>query len=246
MKVSRPSIWYPLMMLLLVIGLVFCSFTARAGEDNDGMIRRGEVGMAFFELGDLNDRLVNQGYEGFSGSMFLSGASAFYEVSSNVRLGGAGYRGSSSNSFENGNGKLSLSFVGLLFESGITVTDSLRLMIGSVAGMGSVDLRITENIPGSFEGALTDTPNRHKVSKSFYGIQPLLSAEIGISSRLALRAKLGYLWGRSGKWNLDGKKFAGPLNQIKAPIISIGAHFGGIAEKDNKATEEDKKKDKSN
>ncbi|MBS3740382.1 hypothetical protein KGY47_03285 [Candidatus Bipolaricaulota bacterium] len=183
--------------------------------------------MAFFELNDLNDRLVDQGYEKFSGSMFLSGASAFYEVSPDVRLGGAGYRGSSSNSFENGNGKFSFNFVGLLFESGLSVTDSLTLMVGSVAGMGSVNLRITESIPGSFEEALTDTPKRHKVGKTFYGIQPVMSVEIGISKKFALRANLGYLWGFGDRWNLDGKKFPGPLNQLKAPTITFSAHFGG-------------------
>jgi len=233
MKISRFNIRYSLVILPLVLGLVLCYFTALAGENGDGMIQRGEAGMGFFELGDLNDILVDEGYERFSGSMFLSGASAFYEVSPDVRLGGAGYRGSSSNSFENGNGKLSFNFVGLLFESGVSVTDSLTLMVGSVAGMGSVNLRITESIPGSFEEALTDTPNRHKISKTFYGIQPVLSVEIGVSTKFALRANLGYLWGFGDRWNLDGKKFPGPLNQLKAPIISVGAHFGGSGSDSN-------------
>lgn len=243
MKTSRFTTLYSLVMLPLVLGLVLCNFTAQAGEDNGGIIRRGEAGMAFFELGDLNNRLVDQGYARFSESMFLSGASAFYEVSPDVRLGGAGYRGSSSNSFDNGNGKLSFNFFGLLFESGISVTDSLRLMIGSVAGMGLVNLRITESIPGSFEEALTDTPNRHKLAKNFYCIQPVMSVEIGIFPKVALRANLGYLWGFGDRWNLDGKKFAGPLNQLKASIISVSAHFGGNGNGEEEGNDNGKEED---
>lgn len=230
---SRSVIWQFLVVVSLVLSLIFFSFTTCGEEDSNGIHRRGEAGMAFLELGTLNDALENQDYEGFSRSTFLSGASAFYKLSPNVRLGGAGYRGSSSNSFENGNGKLSFNFFGLLFESGISVTDSLTLMVGSVAGIGSMDLRITENIPSTFEDALTDTPNRHKLNKVFYGIQPLIAVEVGISSRFALQAKGGYLWGISDKWNLDGKKVAGPLNQVKAPIVSVTAHFGGTNDKED-------------
>lgn len=211
--------------------LILTGFMAIAEEDDKGMVRRGEAGYAFLDLGGLNDKLVSKGYEGFQGNIFLTGGSGFFEISDNFRLGGAGYRGSRTNSFANGNGKLFLNFLGLLFEAGVSVTERLTLMAGATAGTGTIGLRITESIPGSFDDALTDIPKRHKLDKRYYGVQPSLIMEFVVTPSISLRASARYLWGTANKWNLDGKKFTGPIKQVNAPVITVGAHFGG-GEKD--------------
>lgn len=227
MKVRKGPLLVLIMIALLSASLTLPSHTALAKDEDNGMIQRGQTGYAFVNFHDLNDKLVNKGYEGFKSNIFLTGGSGFFEISDNFRLGGAGYQGSTTNSFANGNGKLSLNFFGVLFEAGMDVTERFTLMTGATAGTGTIGLRITESIPDSFDDALTDTPKRHKMDKRYFGIQPSLTMEFAVTSSISLRTSASYLWGTANKWNLDGKKFIGPIKQVNAPIITFGIHFGG-------------------
>ncbi len=70
--------------------------------------------------------------------------------------------------------------------------------------MGTLDLKINESIPETFSGALTDTPNTHKLTKSYFGIQPTLTIELAILPWLSIRANAGYLWGPAEEWEMAG------------------------------------------
>lgn len=215
---------YPLIIAVLLFGLIFFSMGAFASE-NDNVVQRGGVGIALLDLGDLNDKLENEGYEAFDSTLFLTKGGAHEDFTENFRMGGIGYRGSTATDFDDGNGQLKLSFAGLLLEGKANLTDNFALLAGGLAGMGSVNLKINESIPGTFSGALENTPNTHELSKRFFGVQPTLVAEASLFSWLTVRASGGYLWGPANKWKMAGKKIDGPLEQVNAPMFALSAHL---------------------
>lgn len=217
-----------LYLLVFVLGLSLVFFTAvvRAEED-DKIVQRGGSGIALLDLGDLNTALEDEGYKGFNETIYLSGGGAYREFSNGFRLGGLGYRGSTKTSFQDGNGQFTLSYGGLLLEGKVNITKRVALLAGGLAGMGSVDMKINESIPGSFEAALNDTPVTHQLSKSFYGVQPALVMEVSLFSWFSVRASASYLWGPANKWNMAGKKFGGPLDSVNAPVFGLSFHLAG-------------------
>ena len=215
-----------LLVFLLGLSLVFAQAGVRAAED-DKIVQRGGSGIALLDLGDLNTALEDEGYKGFDETIYLSGGGAYREFSNGFRLGGLGYRGSTKTSFQDGNGQFALSYGGLLLEGKVNITNRVDLLAGGLAGMGSVDLKINESIPESFDAALNDTPVTHKLSKRFYGIQPALVLEVSLFSWLSVRASANYLWGPANEWNMAGKKFGGPLDSVNAPIFGLSFHLAG-------------------
>jgi hypothetical protein len=214
-----------LLITVMVLSLVLFSPAVRA-EENE-MVQRGGSGIALLNLDDLNNALEDEGYKGFNGTMYLAGGGAYREFSNGFRLGGLGYRGSTKTSFQDGNGQFSLSYGGLLLEGKIDITDSVALLAGGLAGVGSVDLKINESIPESFDAALNNTPVTHKLSKGFYGVQPMLVMEVSLFPSFSVRASASYLWGPANKWDMAGKKFGGPLDSITAPVFGLSFHFAG-------------------
>ncbi len=215
-----------LLVFVLGLGLVFFTAVVRAEED-DKIVQRGGSGIALLDLGDLNTALEDEGYKGFNETIYLSGGGAYREFSNGFRLGGLGYRGSKKTSFQDGNGKFTLSFGGLLLEGKVDITSRVALLAGGLAGMGSVDMSINESIPETFESALNNAPVTHELSKRFYGVQPSLVMEVSLFSWLSVRASASYLWGPANKWNMAGKKFGGPLDSVNAPIFGLSFHLAG-------------------
>jgi len=216
------------LVFALGLSLVFASAGVRAAED-DKIVQRGGSGIALLDLEGLNNALENEGYKGFEETLYLSGGGAYREFSNSFRLGGLGYRGSTKTSFQDGNGQFTLSYGGLLLEGKVNITKRVALLAGGLAGIGSVDLRINESIPESFESALNNVPVTHKLSKQFYGVQPTLVMEVSLFPWLSARASASYLWGPANKWNMAGKKFGGPLDSVNAPIFGLSFHLAGAS-----------------
>jgi len=191
-------------------------------------------GLAFFDFKELNEALP--GVE-FTGDLTLGKRSAFLIHgsegfgASDLRFGGRGARGSwivpvDSERFDRA--ELKVSYGGFFLE--FLLSERLRspLFAGLLIGGLDLELRLARTPPPDFTGAVS-APFLAELKRSYFLLEPYLSAEFRLLGPMGLKLEMGYLMAFSNReWRTPFKERLGngPLKTLFAPIIEAVIVFG--------------------
>lgn len=242
-----------LVVLSLVLFLVFLSSTALAGEikviveeekmngdiqiqpdsfkqQTGGIKGNGgpSVGMMQVDLKELNQILVELGFEEMEEDIIIFGGGGLGGIKSGIRFGGVGMTGKQTTRNDDGDTiSLEISYGGFLFEQGILAGAKTDLAIGGLFGGGIMHVNLVEDFRGDFEEALRESHST-SLQKEFMMIEPRISLHQQLMAFIGLNISIGYIVGydMGSDWDFFGSRIDGPLELIQGPTASIRLSFG--------------------
>ena len=195
------------------------------------------------EMDILNAELKNFGVGDLStGGFYASGGAGFIYlpfIASQVRFGGMGFGGSTSESNTvNGISRelvYNLSGGGITIEYTLPFVRDLGISIGAIIGAGNLEIEINKN-SGSFNwdvavGELnTSSPDvSRRFNNSYWIISPTINIDLPVYRFVAFRLGAGYQFTFGGEWEAEnGKALSGVPSGIngKSFFIQSGIFVG--------------------
>jgi len=227
-----------LIFAVAVLLMISCAVGANGPEGGTG--GGGPMpSILFLDLGGLNAAITAAGYPRISEVVFTMGASGYGGRAAGIRFGGVGGGGATTSR----NGERSVRFgietYGLLVEKAAAGDSELTIVLGTMLGGGSLDLRLIDRFPDSFEDAV-GAPYVASMTKEFYAVQPYIAFEATPLSWMAARFQLGFLWALTDPWAFEEVGFSGPPRTLTGLVASLTVRFGGHEEDDKDGpTEQD-------
>ena len=214
--------------LLLAIALILtipCAVAANGPEDGAG--GGGPMpSILFLDLGGLNAAVTAAGYPRISEVLFTMGGSGYGGRSDGVRFGGVGGSGATISRDGERSVRFGLETYGFMIEKVAASDSGLTIVLGTVLGGGSLDLRLIDRFPDSFEDAV-GAPYVASMTKCFYGLQPYVAFEARPLSWMATRFQVGFLWALTDPWAFEEIEFSGPPRTLTGLVASLTVQFGG-------------------
>jgi hypothetical protein len=214
--------------LLAVLIIVLCGVGLAAANDGSLAALGGGgpmPGVVFLELSDLNQITAEAGYPALREVVLLMGGGGYAGATYGVRVGGLGFGGSTEASAGDRSVTLSVDYGGLLIEKGVRADGDLTVVLGSLLGGGSLDLRLVKNLPGSFSDAVT-SPYVSTLSRDFFAVQPYVAFEVRPLSWAWARLQFGLLWTLAEPWTFESAEFFGPPRSFGGFTAQIMIRFG--------------------
>jgi hypothetical protein len=223
-----------LFSLLLFIALP--AFAQQTDDDEPlpppkhGQVKFGGAGgftqnLLFLDLDPINQVITaNKGAALNNNPVFMMGGQGYAYILfvKNLRLGGIGMSGSmSSRSIDpNQNNlrrdvQLSVGYGGITAEYVVPVVSRLDVTFGTVIGWGNLTMRMThgqgdvawDTLWSQFGSSQSSVPQfTHKVSGSFFLLQPSVSVEYAVLRYLGLRVGAGYSSTIGTSWTFDDQQ----------------------------------------
>ena len=164
-----------LILTIAMLLAVSCAVAANGPEDGAG--GGGPMpSILFLDLGELNAAITAAGYPRISEVLFTMGGSGYGGWSDGVRFGGVGGSGATTSINGERSVRFGLETYGLLVEKVAASDSGLTIALGTVLGGGSLDLRLIDRFPDSFEDAV-GAPYVASMTKGFYALQPYIAFE---------------------------------------------------------------------
>jgi hypothetical protein len=182
----------------------------------------------FLDLSGLNAAITSAGYPHINEVLFAMGGGGYGGSGDGVRFGGLGGGGETVSANEGRNVRFGLDYYGFLLEKATESNSELTVVLGAVLGGGSLELRLIDRFPDSFDDAV-GSPYVISMTKSFYMLQPYVAFEARPLNWMATRLQLGFLWGLTDPWAFEEVQFSGPPRTLTGLIASLTVQFGGYA-----------------
>jgi hypothetical protein len=182
--------------------------------------------LLFLDLDDLNAAVTEAGYPQISQILFAMGGGGYGGVLDGVRVGGFGVGGDSLSASASRSVSLELGYGGLIIEKAVHTEDDFHVVLGTMLGLGSLDLRFISDLPNSFQDAVAN-PFVSTMTKAFYAVQPYIAFESKPCSWMWARLQLGFLWTLADPWTFEEATFSGPPRTLGGLSASFMIRFGG-------------------
>ena len=219
------------MKTTLILILLFClaSLTGFANEDPSDTFFGGGGPMPtllFLDLEDLNSAIIGGGYPQLSQVLFANGGGGYGGALNGLRIGGFGLGGDTMSLSESRSVSFDFAYGGMMIEKAVRNDEDFTVVLGTLLGFGSLDLRFVSSVPETFEDAVAN-PFVSSMSKDFYVVQPYIAFEAKPFSWLSARFQLGFLWTLADQWTFDEVEFAGPPRTLSGLTATLMLRFGG-------------------
>lgn len=182
--------------------------------------------LLFLDLEDLNGAITDADYPQISQVLFANGGSGYGGALDGLRIGGFYIGGNTTSASETRSVSLDTGYGGMMIEKAVRSDDDFTVVLGTMLGVGNLDLRFISNLPESFEDAVA-SPFVSSMSKEFYVVQPYIAFESKPCSWMWARFQLGFLWTLADKWVFEETEFAGPPRTFSGLTASLMLRFGG-------------------
>ncbi len=215
--------------LILIFSL--CVLTLSAFADEEPIVNYGGGGgpmptLLFLDLDDLNGAITSAGYPQIGQVLFAMGGGAYGGALDGIRIGGFGVGGDSLSVSESRSVSFDLAYGGMMIEKATYTEDDFTVVLGTMLGFGSIDLRFINNLPETFEDAVNH-PFVSSMTKEFYAVQPYIAFEFKPYSWMWARFQLGFLWTLADDWSFEDAEFSGPPRTLGGLTASLMIRFGG-------------------
>jgi len=219
------------MKTTLILMLSLCVLTLAAFADEEPANQFGGGGgpmptLLFLDLEDLNSAITVAGYPQIDQVLFGTGAGGYGGALDGIRIGGYGVSGNSLSVSESRSVSLDLAYGGMMIEKAAHADDDFTVVLGTMLGFGSLDLRFVGNLPETFEDAVGN-PFVSSMTKDFYAVQPYVAFESKPYSWMWVRFHLGFLWTLADDWSFEDVEFSGPPSTLGGLTASLMIRFGG-------------------
>lgn len=217
-----------LVLLLSVLSLSGLAESADS-ENSSGLVIGGGGPMPtlmFLNLEDLNGAITVAGYPQIDQVLFANGGGGYIGQLDGLRIGGVGLSGDTVSDSGSRSVSLDLAYGGMMVEKAVSNDDEFTVVLGTLLGFGSLDLRFISDIPVSFEDAVAN-PFVSSMSKEFFAVQPYIAFESKPFSWMWARFHLGFLWTLADQWAFEDAEFAGPPRTLGGLTASLMLRFGG-------------------
>jgi hypothetical protein len=216
-----------LSILVLSLFLVALAGFAESGQESQFVGGGGPMPtLLFLDLADLNGAITDAGYPQVTQVLFANGGGGYGGQLDGLRIGGFGVGGDSLSVFESRSVSFDLAYGGMMIEKAAHTEDDFTVVLGTLLGFGSLDLRLVSHVPVTFENAI-NTPFVSSMSKDFFAIQPYIAFESKPYSWMWARFQLGFLWTLPDNWAFGEAEFAGPPRTLGGLTASLMIRFGG-------------------
>lgn len=219
------------MKTTLIVMLSLCVLTSVAFADTESGGQYGGGGgpmptLLFLDLDDLNSAITDAGYPQINQVLFANGGGAYGGVLDGIRIGGFGVSGSNLSASESRSVSFNLAYGGMMIEKAVQTEVNFTVVLGTMLGFGSLDLRFIGNLPETFEDAVSN-PFVSSMTKGFYALQPYVAFESKPFSWMWTRFQLGFLWTLADDWSFEEAEFSGPPRTLGGLTASLMIRFGG-------------------
>jgi hypothetical protein len=221
---------------------ISCAVGANGPQEEAGVGGGPMPSILFLDLGGLNAAVTGAGYPRISELLFTMGGSGYSRRGDGVRFGGMGSGGATTSTNDERSVRFGLDYYGFLVEKATASASGLTVVLGSVLGAGSLDLRLIDRLPDSFEDAV-GTPYVASMTKGFYALQAYIAFEARPLSWMATRFQLGFLWALTDPWTFEEVEFSGPPRTLTGLVASLTVRFGGRVGDDEGAASKDDAED---
>lgn len=216
----------------LILGLLILGLTTTLGfAETDSNTAYGGGGgpmpsLLFLDLSDLNDATAAAGYPALKEVLFLIGGGGYGGEVSGLRMGGYGVGGMTESVRSERTVELEMNYGGLMIEKAVDTQSDLTLVLGTMVGGGTADLRLVSYLPDTFGDAVA-SPYVSSMSKDFFAVQPYVAFESQPLSWMWSRFQVGLLWTLADDWTFEEAQFAGPPKALGGIIAQVMLRFGG-------------------
>lgn len=216
-----------LILGILILGLVD-SLGFANGDSNP--IYGGGGGpmpsLLFLDLTDLNTATAATGYPALKEVLFLMGGGGYGGEVSGLRMGGYGVSGMTESLRGERTVEFEINYGGLMIEKAVDTQANLTLVLGTLVGGGTADLRLVSYLPDTFEDAVA-SPYVSTMSKDFFAVQPYVAFESQPLPWMWSRLQVGLLWTLTDHWTFEDAQFPGPPKALGGIIAQVMLRFGG-------------------
>jgi hypothetical protein len=215
--------------LTLVLLLCLIPLAAFADDAPSGLFVGGGGPMPtlmFLDLDDLNAAITSAGYPQINQVLFANGGGGYGGKLDGLRIGGYGFGGNTRSDSGSRSVSFDLAYGGMMVEKAVSSDDEFTVVLGTLLGFGSLDLRFISGIPDTFAEAVAN-PFVSSMSKEFYAVQPYVAFESKPFSWMWVRFQLGFLWTLADQWTFEDAEFAGPPRTLGGLTASLMLRFGG-------------------
>jgi len=217
------------MKTTLILMLSLCVLTLAAFADEEPANQFGGGGgpmptLLFLDLEDLNSAITVAGYPQIDQVLFGTGAGGYGGALDGIRIGGYGVSGNSLSVSESRSVSLDLAYGGMMIEKAAHADDDFTVVLGTMLGFGSLDLRFISNLPETFEDAVGN-PFVSSMTKEFYAVQPYVAFESKPYAWMWVRFQLGFLWTLANNWSFEHVEFSGPPRTLGGLTASLMIRF---------------------
>lgn len=182
--------------------------------------------LLFLDLDDLNGAITAAGYPQIDQVLFANGGGGYVGALDGIRIGGFGVGGSNLSASESRSVSFDLAYGGMMIEKAVQAEDGFTVVLGTMLGFGSLDLRFVSDLPETFEDAVGN-PFVSSMTKEFFAIQPYIAFESKPFSWMWVRFQLGFLWTLADDWTFEEAEFAGPPRTLGGLAATLMLRFGG-------------------
>jgi len=226
-----------LLSLITIPGLAESADSADSADSATSADLAGSTGLViggggpmptlmFLNLEDLNGSITVAGYPQINQVLFANGGGGYIGQLDGLRIGGFGLSGDTVSNSGSRSVSFDLAYGGIMVEKAVSNDDEFTVVLGTLLGLGSLDLRFISDIPVSFEDAVAN-PFVSSMSKEFFAVQPYIAFESKPFSWMWARLQLGFLWTLADQWTFEDAEFAGPPRTLGGLTASLMLRFGG-------------------
>ncbi len=231
-----------LILAMAMLLAVSCAVGANGPHDGAGGGGGPMPSILFLDLSGLNAAVTAAGYPRISEVLFTMGGSGYGGRSDGVRFGGMGGSGTTTSIDGERSVRFGIETYGLLVEKVAASDSGLTIVLGTVLGGGSLDLRLIDRFPDSFEDAV-GAPYVASMTKGFYALQPYVAFEARPLSWMAARFQVGFLWALTDPWAFEEVEFSGPPRTLTGLVASLTVQFGAHGGNDGDAAPTENEED---
>ena len=219
-----------LVLLLALVPFAGLAESATLADDSPSGLFIGGGGpmptLLFLDLEDLNSAITDADYPQVTQVLFANGGGGYGGQLDGLRIGGFGLGGDTLSESGSRSISFSLAYGGMMVEKAVRSDDEFTVVLGTLLGFGSLDLRFVSDVPETFEDAVAN-PFVSSMSKDFYAVQPYIAFETKPFSWMSARFQLGFLWTLADQWTFEEVEFAGPPRTLGGLTASLMLRFGG-------------------
>jgi hypothetical protein len=194
------------------------------------------------DLPEINREIADLGIPKLNSGMIMYGGAGFGQITSRLKIGGAGFGGSMSTSGYTApfsrDVSISLGFGGILGEYDLLYLNRLNVFAGTLLGWGGMSIKIRRaEFPADWNGIWGDYAQGSSVANastdleaSFFAAMPWAGGRYFLTSWMAADARVGYFWSSIGgeNWRSNGEKvYNGPDLDLGNVFLVLSVLFGG-------------------
>ena len=194
------------------------------------------------DLPEIDREITDLGIPKLNSGMLLYGGAGFGQITSRLKIGGAGFSGSMTTSGYTApysrDVSISLGFGGILGEYDLLYMNRFNFFAGALLGWGGMSIEVNRaESPADWNGIWGDYAQGASVANasteldaSLFAVMPWAGGRYFLTSWMAADARVGYFWASiSGEdWRSNGEKvYNGPNLDMGNVFLIFSVLFGG-------------------